>query len=443
MTGLKAPRPRYQILFILSIMLVSTTSLIQYDKITSERMERIDPLLLQELDIAPENIKIPAIIALTNYSELTKQIDESELDILNPYGISKGKILLLSAKLYPQEIKMLMQSGVIDAVQKDAIFLATPIRKETNPDMFMDFNEFRRQGVTGKGITVAKLDTGSAYGYEYEGIYSVFPEDDGIDRVGHGTYTEQVLRKGCPGCSVISVKILDNEGVGSCSSIIKGLDKVREIANERRIDILYGSFGSPSIQGAITSIMASSLATDKQIVSFYSAGNGGEDGIGDDGIYTPANGKYVWDVRSIDGLNEISDFSNYGEKNSYLSISDYGYYEGHAGTSFSAPRAAAKAAMVDSYYRSIGTYLTFTQKNNLIATAAKDLGEEGFDPIYGMGVMDSGSLLNANPNISRNIYKGGYGNIYIKYIWGLGLLLIGFILYKGMKGSGRVRNKKR
>lgn len=413
------PSSRSLVFFILAAMIFSSVALIQYDKIINQRLERIDPELLKELQTAQRHTLFPVILSVSDTSDLPGRIGTSKLTILNPYTHSKGYNALISTELKTFQIQKLIQAGAIDAIQKEATIQSLPTQINADPDKFSDFKEFQKRKITGEGIVVIKMDSGANPRWDYLGIYSVFG-DDGIDRDGHGKQTEGILREVCTGCQIISVKILNDRGRGSFGGVIQGLDIIDKLADENHIDYLYGSFGSPGISGVITSVFASNIALNHQTVSFYAAGNEGKQNL-----YTPSSGKYVWDVRAINAENTITPFSNFGSKNSYLSISEYGFYKGEAGTSFSAPRVTAKMALVDSYYREKGVILSFNEKNILLSNAAEDLGAIGFDTVYGWGVVDSDSLLRANyKKRPLNLYKGSYADIMLRWIWGIGLFAI-------------------
>lgn len=414
------PRKNAFDLYILAFLIISSIALVQYDKIINQRLERIDPELLQELQTAKSTAILPVILSVHDTTGLPERIGKARITVLNPYTHSKGYNALIATELKVYQIRSLIKSGAIDAIQKETTIQALPTTTNPNPDRFEDFTEFKTLGITGGDIVVLKLDSGARTGWSYLETHTAFEGDDGVDRDGHGGKTEAVLRTGCTNCQIISIKILDNNGRGSFGSVIRGLDIAEEIADRQQVDYLYGSFGSSGISGVITSVFASQLALNHQIVSFYASGNEGRESL-----YTPSSAKYVWDVRAVDNENIITSFSNYGEKNSFLSISDYGFYASNAGTSFSAPRIAAKMALMDSHYRSQGVFLSFNQKNNLLANAGHDLGDPGFDKVYGWGVTDSKTLLDASyKDRPVNLYKGSYADVYLKWMWAIGIILI-------------------
>ena len=133
----------------------------------------------------------------------------------------------------------------------------------------------------GEGINVAILDTGIAEHPDMEGALlpplNFSGENDHIDRNGHGTHCASIVAARnnelgmvgvAPGCNIISVKVLGNNGSGSYDGIIAGLQG----AMDAGADIISMSLGSPTeAPNALHEKIKE--ATNRGIIVLAAAGN--------------------------------------------------------------------------------------------------------------------------------------------------------------------------
>ena len=120
---------------------------------------------------------------------------------------------------------------------------------ETLSDVFYLLRSNFTPPITGTGLTVAVLDSGIRKTHQslknkviYEANYSDSLTPDDI--FGHGTQVAFVVAGGMhtpgekagvsPGASVINIKVISDEGIGSDESIILGIDKVCDLAEAAR-----------------------------------------------------------------------------------------------------------------------------------------------------------------------------------------------------------------
>jgi len=120
---------------------------------------------------------------------------------------------------------------------------------ETISDVFYLIRSYFSPPLTGTGLTVAVLDSGIRKTHQslrnkvvYEANYSGSPTPDDI--FGHGTQVAFVVAGGmhapgekagvCPGASLMNIKVIGDDGVGTDEGIILGIDKVCHLAEEAR-----------------------------------------------------------------------------------------------------------------------------------------------------------------------------------------------------------------
>ena len=115
-------------------------------------------------------------------------------------------------------------------------------------------------GITGRGIGVAVLDTGIFLHEDLKDRVKGFADfvrrkDRPYDDNGHGTHVAAMIggsgasmegkyRGVAPGCSIISVKVLDHRGNGYASDVLSGLRWIRshkEFLGIRIVNISVGS----------------------------------------------------------------------------------------------------------------------------------------------------------------------------------------------------------
>ena len=176
-------------------------------------------------------------------------------------------------------------------------------------------------GLTGKGIGVAILDTGIFPHRDFDDRITVFrdilkkralPYDDN----GHGTHIAGIIGGSgasssgryqgvAPGCSVISLKVLDHRGNGYASDVLAGLRWIREHGKEygvRIINISVGSFHKRGMSEDSALVRGVDAAWDAGFVVVVAAGNNGP---GSRTITTPGISRKVITVGCSDDDKEV------------------------------------------------------------------------------------------------------------------------------------------
>ena len=120
---------------------------------------------------------------------------------------------------------------------------------ETISDVFYLLRSYFTPPLTGTGLTVAVLDSGIRKTHQslrnkvvYEANFTDSPSPD--DVFGHGTQVAFVIAGGMhalgekagvsPGASIMNIKVISDEGLGSDESIILGIDRVCDLAETAR-----------------------------------------------------------------------------------------------------------------------------------------------------------------------------------------------------------------
>lgn len=221
--------------------------------------------------------------------------------------------------------------------------------------------------------------------------HSETPQDDN----GHGTRIAGIAAAesnnaiGISGVNwhakILPVKVLDSIGNGSFSTLAQGIiwavDHGSNIINLS----LGGTKSSELLKDAIN------YAVQNNVMVVASSGNNGQSTI----LY-PACYDSVLAVGAITGQKTYASFSNYGTgldvvapgENIY-SINNGGGYTVGSGTSYSAPMVSGLAAILCG----IIPFCPINQIEDAIVNSVVDLGEPGWDPFFGYGLIQVDSAI--------------------------------------------------
>lgn len=120
------------------------------------------------------------------------------------------------------------------------------------------------EGLDGRGVTVAVLDTGMGWHPDLQGVAVAFRDFVGrrnlmYDNNGHGTHVCGILsgsggiskgryRGMAPGAKLVVGKVLDGKGEGSAEIMVEGMNWVLQIRERYKIRILNISIGIGSLE---------------------------------------------------------------------------------------------------------------------------------------------------------------------------------------------------
>ncbi len=250
------------------------------------------------------------------------------------------------------------------------------------------------EGITGKGVKVAILDTGIASHPDLNiagGVSMVSYTTSFLDDDGHGTNIAGfvgALRNGkgmvgmAPDVQLFSVKVLDNTGQGYLSDVLSGIDW----AITNHMNIINLSFGTTSDSQLLHDMVDKAYANGVLVVC--ASGNLGNDlGTGDNVTY-PAKYSSALSVSAVDRNMVRAPFSSTGNKIDFSAggvdvASTYlnGSYAIGSGTSQAAPHVTGLLALLKQKYPT----KTNDELVGILKSFAKDLGAPGKDAWYGDG----------------------------------------------------------
>lgn len=249
---------------------------------------------------------------------------------------------------------------------------------------------------TGQGQIVAVIDNGVVFDHPLiAATTTVFqhdfitPDGDASETAGplfgHGTFVTSMVLLVAPDCAIMPLRAFDENGIGDQFAVAQAVDW----AVSHGASVINLSCGSESAEGVLQEAILDAYQSGVSLVA--SAGNESSSA----GQY-PALDPVVIAVTSIDTLELLADFANYGD---YLDlcapgVNLYGALPGEydwgtwSGTSFSAPLVSGTIALV----RAVDTdLLTAEVQEHLNLTARSDLLWGAISPpdySYGYGALD-------------------------------------------------------
>lgn len=249
---------------------------------------------------------------------------------------------------------------------------------------------------TYREIVVAVVDTGlnAAHpefaGRIVEGYDFVNFDADPTDDHGHGTHVAGIIAAGansvgmvgvCPTCKIMPVKALNAGNSGTWSTVARGI----LYAIEHDADVINLSLGAST--GSETVRQAIVAAQEAGLIVVAAAGNSGSTAP-----HYPAAYPGVIGVSATDNNDTLWPLSNRGENidlaapgyriySTYHDLSTGGYAY-MTGTSMATPFVAGLAALVLAY---APTVKTADETVALMTAGADDLGDGGWDQLYGNG----------------------------------------------------------
>ena len=104
-----------------------------------------------------------------------------------------------------------------------------------------DWRKLKLQGIDGKGVSIAHLDSGNEGTKDF---FVNFTADPNFDVSGHGTLTASILKSSIGiayGCTLYSLKVVDDIGGITATSVLNAL----QYCIDNSIDFITMSFTCP------------------------------------------------------------------------------------------------------------------------------------------------------------------------------------------------------
>ena len=273
----------------------------------------------------------------------------------------------------------------------------------------------------GSGVKVAVIDSGFARGGEDEPLHLemgrdfVDGDDDPHDENGHGTHITGTVAQAtdntkgvagvAPGATVLVVRALDDEGNGTVSHVIQGIDyALGEGADVLNLS-LAGNFFSGTLcdavsQAAVEAVVVAAVGNDGGAVA-YPARCPGVIGVGAltyDGALAPySNRGPELDLAAPGGMTQGEDCSTSKAIVQEMFFEDDFEYVCRQGTSMAAAHVAGAAALVLQVN-------PFANVEEALERATRDLGPPGPDDVFGAGALDVAGAVGLAPSLSGRAY---------------------------------------
>ena len=350
-----------------------------------------------------------------------KRIIQQSDSIIKEYS----QLPLLEIKISEERLQALMKDKHIEFYEENQSFsiqnqfkvanLSTAELERWNLKA-MDVQHGWNAGFTGKGVKIAIIDSGVENHSDLTIAGGVtFVGNSYDDDHGHGTHVAGIIagkHNGtgvagiAPNAEVYALKAIGKDGKGDVADVLKAIDW----AIENKMDIINLSFGD--LEYAKSLHEGVKKAADNDIIIVAASGNEGNDSGTGNTINYPARHDEVISVASINhqlkrssssGTGDTNDFAAPGEEiySTYLN----GQYATYNGTSMATPHITGLLALLMEQY----PYATATELREGLSYIAEDLGDAGYDALYGYGLpkiqLPDNQIINEilNSDISANL----------------------------------------
>jgi serine protease AprX len=382
-------------------------------EVDNSGLQTVDPELALLLNRATDDSNIDAVIV---YHHLPTDTDIADLQNLGVLGGTRYHLLpMIAVTTLKSRIAAISHLPAVRSIYMNRTFewnLDATARRLTTVDRVRQNNDLtnanRGLPVSGRGVTVAVLDTGVdgthgdlagrvvqnvkladtqsvGIGFNYPAISPTLPNTDQV--YGHGTFVAGVIagtgqQSGgkyagvAPGANILGL----SAGDASLLFILSGLDYLLVNAAAFNVRVVNCSFSANTVFDVNDPVnIATKLLTDNGVNVVFSAGNTGP---GADSLNPYSIAPWVISTAATDNAGKLADFSSRGEfgsplfrptlvapavntvslrastlatvttidglvtNDAALSATERPYYTTGSGTSFSAPQVAGTIALM-------------------------------------------------------------------------------------------------
>ncbi|MBQ9471844.1 MAG: S8 family serine peptidase [Ruminococcus sp.] len=224
--------------------------------------------------------------------------------------------------------------------------------------------------------------------YTDDGYNFISNSTDITDEEYHGTTVSgRIADATSSNVKVLPIKVNGKDGKGNMKNVSKGI----YYAIEHGADVINLSLSSEDPNHSLTILdEAIEAAVSRGIAVTVASGNQ----KGDIKYRYPANKDNVLTITSIDSSDMIGENANTGEGVDFAlpGVMILAPYKREmffsTGTSLAAPHAAAAAALLKTWDKS----LTQSEIKDIFIKYSVDLGDKGYDTTYGWGMIDLGGF---------------------------------------------------
>ena len=358
--------------------------------------------------------------------------------VINAMRISIDKSELLQIASDPNVAGVIPVEKVIYIINADYYVYDQTFMLDNSHDV-INADSLWDQGMSGKDIVVAVVDTGINEDMEYLQRNGESVVIDSYELYGdyvstHGTACASCVssqhptyRGISPGCDLLDVEVFQSDGGATNWDILDGWNWVVKWKDRNnRFVICSNSFGGPGIDPTLNEA-ANNMVEVYNIPMAVAAGNVDQE-TGYEIINCPGSAEKVLTIGAVDDNGNIAFFSCHGPTLDGLDKPDVcapgvniytfdpdGNLIMKSGTSFSTPITAGAMALIAENHQMHSA----EQIQEAIRKGAVDKGAPGFDYYYGYGIVDLESSLMW---IDGEVPAGAYTFLFITLpIMGLGI----------------------
>lgn len=285
------------------------------------------------------------------------------------YGVDEATIKKeLGSKVRANKVyDNLIAKQNIETMEQVSVESVTPARNSTHEYYFNHLKQidgfYLDENQQGQNITIAVVDTGVFYNHEHllpnlktkaseitadgndsdnngyiddgKGWDFYNGDNDPTDDNGHGTHVAGlaagVLSGVAPKAKILPVKVLNSNGSGDIGTVAAGvLYAIENGANV--INLSLGGSGGGAITNEIQALINNvSVGEQRGVILVAAAGNGGNDGLGDNNDLCPMypasiNNNSIISVAAVDAMNNLTSYSNFGSQVDIAAPGGSGWY---------------------------------------------------------------------------------------------------------------------
>jgi thermitase len=364
---------------------------------------------------------------------MVKRDPAAQISVLSESSVAQGtlsqvgwEVIEVDANSAPQVMAELQANQAVVEVTPDY-----PLELAWNPDDpgFVEGTQWSLDKIgadiawefsAGQAITVAVIDSGidanhpDLAGRIVPGHNFFDHSSDVTDLCGHGTHVAGIIAGaannalGMAGVAhqavIMPLKVIGNDCLGNYSRLMEAI--VYAVDNGVRILSITsgGGFEHNGLHDAIK------YAQSKGVLVVVAAGN-----RGDDLPFYPGSFSESFTIAGTDqGDNKYTN-SNFGKQidlsapavgiySTYYTANDGSTYAYMTGTSMATPHVAAVAALI----LAVDPKLPLAELESALINSATDLGEPGWDPIFGWGRLTAWRAVAAVSPAAGNVRLGHY-----------------------------------